>query len=42
MFWRLHSAIFGTQIHEAFDFLTKLGDDIQIVTGSSLAIDPVP
>ncbi len=42
MFWRLHTAIWGHQINEAYNFLTRLGDEVQIVTGSSLTMDPVP
>ena len=42
MFWRLHTAVLGHQLHEAFEFLRDLGDEVQIVTGPVLMIDPVP
>ncbi|MDP3330563.1 MAG: ATP-grasp domain-containing protein [Methylococcaceae bacterium] len=42
MFWRLHTAVLGHQLHEAFEFLRDLGDEVQIVTGPVLTIDPVP
>jgi hypothetical protein len=42
MFWRLHTAVQGHQIHNAFEFLRDLGDEVQIVTGPVLMIDPVP
>lgn len=36
MFWRLHTAVLGHQLHEAFEFLRDLGDEVQIVTGPVL------
>ena len=42
MFWRLHTEVLGRQVHEAFNYLRELGDQVQIVTGPVLTIDPVP
>ena len=42
MFWRLHTAIFGDQLQEAYNFLMSLGDRVQVVTGPSLTIETVP
>ena len=42
MFWRLHTAIFGDQLQEAYNFLMSLGDHVQVVTGPSLTVETVP
>lgn len=42
MFWRLHTAVFGQRIVDAFNYLDDLGDQVQIVSGASLTVDPVP
>ena len=42
MFWRLHTAIFGDQLQEAYNYLMSQGDHVQVVTGSSLTVETVP